>query len=187
MVSRASVSADWLRKGLMVDDLTILRNLLADSSTYDIRTAQLEKSLFEKTYNLKSISTDSYSSEEVKHALGQEIMTQEVRKNKQDLKVEGVLLPDQVASLLPINLTPSESTSLSYTLSRIIMEDVPSDLHWTFNPTGLDPLSSALLSLYSLSRLSDDKLDWLLSIWSWKANELKVELLKLMQLLGTKE
>lgn len=180
MVSRASVSADWLRKGLMVDDLTILRNLLADSSTYDIRTAQLEKSLFEKTYNLKSISTDSYSSEEVKHALGQEIMTQEVRKNKQDLKVEGVLLPDQVASLLPINLTPSESTSLSYTLSRIIMEDVPSDLHWTFNPTGLDPLSSALLSLYSLSRLSDDKLDWLLSIWSWKANELKVELLKLI-------
>ncbi|MFW9806707.1 MAG: hypothetical protein ACFFFK_08270, partial [Candidatus Thorarchaeota archaeon] len=73
-----------------------------------------------------------------------------------------------------------ELTSLSYTLSRIIMEDVPSDLHWTFAPTGLDPLSSAMLSLYSISRLSDDKLDWLLSIWSWKANELKVEILKLI-------
>ncbi|MFW9807578.1 MAG: hypothetical protein ACFFFK_12690, partial [Candidatus Thorarchaeota archaeon] len=94
MASRASVSVDWLRKGLMIDDLTILRNLLADSSTYDIRTAQLDKPLFERTYNLKSTSIDLYSADEVKRALGQEAMTQEVRKNKQDLKVEGVLLPD---------------------------------------------------------------------------------------------
>ena len=45
MGTRAEVTVDWLRKGRMVEDLTILRNLIADSSAWAVETATLDESL----------------------------------------------------------------------------------------------------------------------------------------------
>ena len=58
MGKRAIVTVDWLRKGRMVEDLTILRNLIADSSAWKVETAELDETLFESTFGLQPLPNE---------------------------------------------------------------------------------------------------------------------------------
>jgi hypothetical protein len=175
MGKRAEVTVDWLRKGRMVEDLTILRYLIADSSAWKVETAKLNTALFESTFGLDPLPDRPSTVVAINSAIGQNEVTERVTTKMRPLIPLGSKVRSQVKSLFPKNLSPSEAATLSYVFSRFVLEDTPKDIDWPLVPTGLDALSAALFTIYNVSTLIGEENPWLLPLWSMKVEEHRLE------------
>ena len=175
MGKRAVVTVDWLRKGRMVDDLTILRNLVADSSAWKVETATLDESLFEQSFGLRPLPNEASTGVAINRAIGHEEVTDKITTNMRPLVPIGPTLRSQVSSLFPANLSLSEIDILSYVFSRFVLEDTPKDTEWPIVPEGLDSLSAALFTINMVSHLIGRETPWLLHLWQMKVKELRME------------
>jgi hypothetical protein len=175
MEKRAEVTVDWLRKGRMIEDLTILRYLIADSSAWKVETAKLDEGLFERTFGLKPLPSERSSGVAINRALGYEEVTEKVTTKMRPLIPYGSKIQLQVSSLFPANLNKSEKDTLSYVFSRFVLEDTPKDIDWPLVPEGLDSLSAALFTINIVSHLIGGETPWLLPLWSMKVEEFRLE------------
>ncbi|MHA2395932.1 MAG: hypothetical protein ACXAC0_04445 [Candidatus Thorarchaeota archaeon] len=174
MGKRAIVSVDWLRKGRMVEDLTILRNLIADSSAWKVETAKLDEMLFEGTFGLQPLPQEPSTGVAINRAIGHEEVTDKMTTKMRPLIPFGDTVKEQVASLFPDNLTETEEDTLAYVFSRFVLEDTPKDIEWPLVPEGLDSLSAALFTINIVSRLIGGENPWLLPLWSMKVEEYRI-------------
>ena len=175
MGKRAIVTVDWLKKGRMVEDLAILRNLIADSSAWKVETAKLDEMLFERTFNLQPLPNAPSTGVAINRAIRHEEVTEKVTTKMRPLIPFGPNVRSQVKSLFPSNLRSSEADTLSYVFSRFVQEDTPNDIEWPLVPKGLDSLSAALFTIDIVSTLIGGKNPWLLPLWSMKVEELRLE------------
>jgi hypothetical protein len=188
MGKRAAVSVGWLRKGRMVEDLTILRNLIADSSAWEVETATLDETLFEKTFDLRSLPGDTFSREAINKAIGYESIKVNDELPVEFLEPSSEEIRSQVESLLPKNLNSEERKIFSYTFTRFVVQDTPKDIEWPLVPDGLDSLSAALFTINSVSRLIGAETPWLLPLWLYKIEEHRSECLqKILSSLETED
>ncbi len=178
MGQRAEVTIDWLRKGRMVEDLTILRYLIADSSAWKLETAKLDTTLFESTFGLQPLPNRPSTNVAINRAIGQDEVTEKITTKMRPLIPLGSTVRSQVKSLFPKNLGSSEASKLSYVFSRFVLEDTPKDIDWPLVPTGLDSLSAALFTINNVSTLIGGENPWLLPLWSMKVEELRLECLQ---------
>jgi hypothetical protein len=174
MGKRAIVTVDWLRKGRMVEDLTILRNLIADSSAWKVETAELDETLFESTFGLQPLPSEPSTGVAINRVLGHEEVTDKVTTKMRPLIPLGQTIQKQVESLFPKNLSRTEVDALSYVFSRFVLEDTPKDIDWPLVPEGLDSLSAALFTINIISRLIGGENPWLLPLWSMKVEEHRI-------------
>jgi hypothetical protein len=178
MGKRVVVTVDWLRKGRMVDDLTILRDLITDSSEWNLETATLDESLFERRFGLTPLPKRPSTEAALNRALGYGEVTEEVTTKMRPLSPVGTTVLRQVKSLFPKNLSKSEEKSLSYVFSRFVLEDTPKDTDWPLVPEGLDSLSSALFTIKMVSNIIDGEIPWLPYLWSMKVEEYRLDSLQ---------
>jgi len=164
-----------------IHDLNILRQVIICSSPWNIDTANLDEALFEKTYKLPPLSDRVVSPMLLNRALNYDRVMEEITTRMRPLKPEGKTLRDQVQSLLPKKLRESdaedefERRSLSYVFSRIVRERVPREKKWPVVMTGLDTLASAILSIFNISRIVNQQVPWLYSLWYYKVEQAKIE------------
>ncbi|NHI88149.1 MAG: hypothetical protein EAX87_01430 [Candidatus Thorarchaeota archaeon] len=173
MANRARVTVDWLRKGRMVEDLSILRHLIADSSAWDVENAILDEDRFEEVFNLRKLPDSTSSQASLIRTLGYD----RVPYTLGPMKPFGSTLRKQVSSLFPSNLNSMEKDVFSYAFARFVLDDVPSDLEWPLVPEGLDSLSAALFTLHYVSRLIGEETAWLVPLWTIKVEEWRVDCL----------
>jgi hypothetical protein len=159
----------------MVEDLTILRNLIADSSAWEIQTAHLDESLFERTFNLQPLPKKPSTRVAINRALGHDEVTEKITTKMRPLIPMGRRLKDQVASLFPSNVSETEESTLSYVFSRFVLEETPKDTNWPLVPDGLDSLSAALFTINIVSRFIGRENPWLLPLWSIKVEEYQLD------------
>ncbi|MHA2323285.1 MAG: hypothetical protein ACXACG_16765 [Candidatus Thorarchaeota archaeon] len=178
MALKLPITIEWLRKGRRVEDVKILRKIIADSSDWNASSAQLSEKLFEEKIGISPLPRTPLDPAIINDILGQDSVTELVRLNKNNITPSGSKLLTQIASLLPSNLTSSEMKSLSYILSRIINDEVLSSFKWPFVPKGLDSLSAALYTINIITQVTGNKVHWLLPIWSLKATDFKLETLR---------
>jgi hypothetical protein len=165
---------DWIRNR-KVHDLNILRQLIIDSTPWKLDTAKLDETLFEATYHLKPLPSHEATKDTLNRALNYDKVMDEITTRGRPLKLEGDTVKEQVRSLLPGRLAKSERESLSYALSRIAIEDLPRKNRWPIVMTGLDSLTAAILSIYNVSRIVDQKVAWLYGLWFYKVEQIKIE------------
>jgi hypothetical protein len=165
---------DWIRNR-KVHDLNILRQLIIDSTPWKLDTAKLDETLFEATYHLKPLPPYEATKDTLNRALNYDKVMDEITTRGRPLKLEGDTVKEQVRSLLPRKLAKSERESLSYALSRIAIEDLPRKNRWPVVMTGLDSLTAAILSIYNVSRIVDQKVAWLYGLWFYKVEQIKIE------------
>ena len=178
MTLKPPVTIEWLRKGRRVEDLKILRRLIDASSEWKVDSGQLSENLFEENTGVNALPETPLDPSIINDILGQDSVTKIVRKNKNNITPSGSKLLKQVESLLPSNLTSLEMKSVSYILSRIINDEVTSSFKWPVVPIGLDSLSAALYTINIITQVTGNKVCWLLPIWSLKADEFKLEILR---------
>lgn len=159
----------------MVEDLTILRNLIADSSAWNIETAKLDETLFERTFGLQPLPREPSSGVAIDRVIGHEEVTDKITTKMRPLIPIGDSLREQVASLFPGNLSKEEKSTLSYVFSRFVLEDTPKDVDWPLVPKGLDSLSAALFTINIVSRFIGGENLWLLPLWSMKVEEHRLD------------
>lgn len=171
---------DWMKGSRRVHDLNILRQVIIDSSPWKIDTAKLDEALFERTYKLAPIPDRVVSPMLLNRALNYNRVMDEITTRMRPLKPEGKTLREQVQSLLPKKLRDSdvkeedERRSLSYVFSRIVRERVPREKKWPAIMTGLDTLASAILSIFNISRIVNQQVPWLYSLWYYKVEQVKI-------------
>jgi hypothetical protein len=175
MGKRAVVTIDWLRKGRMVEDLTILRNLIADSSAWKIEAAKLDERLFESTFNLQPLSNEPSTRVIINRAIGHDEVTEKITTRMRPLIPIGHTIKEQVDSLLPRNLSKIEKSTMSYVFARFVLEDTPKDIDWPLVPKGLDSLSAALFTINIVSNFIGEENPWLLPLWSMKVEEHRLD------------
>jgi len=175
--SGKSTTTEWLRESRTTHDANILRRLISKTFHWQINESELNSSLFEKTYGLKSIPKTAVSNEMLNRALGFEKIRDEIKISIRKVQPRGKSLIAQIKSLLP-NLPDIEVESLSYVFSRIVSERIPKETRWPFVPKGLDALTAALLNLYIISSTVNQKVPWLLTLWKLKIKEVKVAALE---------
>ena len=178
MTLKPPVTIEWLRKGRRVEDLKILRRLIDASSEWKVDSGQLSENLFEENTGVNALPETPLDPSIINDILGQDSVTKIVRKNKNNITPSGSKLLKQVESLLPSNLTSLEMKSVSYILSRIITDEIISSFKWPVVPIGLDSLSAALYTINIITQVTGNKVRWLLPIWSLKADEFKLEILR---------
>ncbi|MGY5863149.1 MAG: hypothetical protein RTV41_00950 [Candidatus Thorarchaeota archaeon] len=178
MALNSPVTIDWLRKGRRVEDMKILRKLIVDSSEWKVDNGQLSRKLFEKKVGITVVPGTPLDSTTINRILGQDSVTEIVRINKNNITPKGSKLREQVESLLPSNLVESETNSLSYILSRIVNDEILFSFKWPVVPEGLDSLSAALYTINIITQVTGNSVRWLLPIWSLKADEFKLEILR---------
>jgi hypothetical protein len=159
----------------MVEDLTILRNLISDSSAWKIQTAKLDESLFERMFNLQPLPNEPSTGVAINRALGHDEVTDKITTKMRPLIPMGRKLKDQVASLFPSNISETDESTLSYVFSRFVLEETPKDTDWPLVPDGLDSLSAALFTINIVSRFIGKENPWLLPLWSMKVEEYRLE------------
>ena len=175
MGKRAVVSIDWLRKGRMVEDLTILRNIIADSSAWDVETANLDEELFQSRFNLQPLPEEPSTNIAINNAIGYEEVTEKITSKMSPLIPLGDTIRDQVSSLFPANMSSLEVKLLTHVFSRFVLEDTPTDTDWPLVPEGLDSVSAALFTINIVSRLAGRGNPWLLPLWSMKVKEFRLQ------------
>jgi len=156
-VGEPSVTLDWLRRRPApssegkFSDLVAFRKLLSPS--------ELDMGLFENTYGLKPVPTAPVPVEKI-----------ESRLNLSDLDGRPIrsTFQEQVSSLLPGPEVISDydrlHQSLTYLLSRVIIDRFPKKTDWALDAKGLDPLTAALFFLNDLARFAGQSIDWVKEI-----------------------
>jgi hypothetical protein len=157
----------------MVEDLSILRHLIADSSDWHVENATLDEARFEEVFNLRNLPDSTSSQASLIRTLGYD----RVPYTLGPMKPFGSTLRKQVSSLFPSNLNSMEKDIFSYAFARFVLDDVPSDLEWPLVPEGLDSLSAALFTLHYVSRLIGEETAWLVPLWTIKVEERRVDCL----------
>lgn len=173
MANRARITVDWLRKGRMVEDLSILRHLIADSSAWDVENAILDEVRFEEAFNLRELPESISSQASLRRTLGYDCVPYTLGP----MRPFGLTLRNQVSSLFPSNLNSVENEVFSYAFARFVLNDVPNDLEWPLVPEGLDSLSAALFTLHYVSRLIGEEAAWLVPLWTVKVEEQRIDCL----------
>ena len=171
MANRAKITADWLRKGRMIDDLNILRDLISDSSEWKIENAVLDENRFQEVFNLQPLPDSTSNEASLVKVLGYDHVPYALGP----MKPFGQTLRKQVSSLFPPNLSKMERNVFTYAFSRFIIDDIPSDIEWPLVPEGLDSLSAALFTLHFISRLIGEKAAWLVPLWTVKIEEQRID------------
>ena len=181
MVVNGQSYLKWVKSSRRIHDLNILRQVIINSSTWKIDTANLDEVLFEETYRLPPLPDKVVSPLVLNRALNYDKVMDEITTRMRPLKPEGKTLRDQVQSLLPKTLRESdmedeiERRSLSYIFSRIVREHVPREKKWPVVMTGLDTLASAILSIFNISRIVNQQVPWLYSLWYYKVEQVKIK------------
>ncbi len=171
-------TSEWLKGSRRTHDIHILKRLIVESSSWKSETSPLDKSLFEKTYDLKPIPKAAVSSDMLNRSLGYERVMDEITSRMRKVQPSGDSLEEQIKSLLPKDLPASEVESFCYAFSRIVLERIPMETRWEIVPIGLDALSAALLHLYIISNAVRQKIPWLLTIWKLMLKEVKIDAMK---------
>ena len=171
-------TSEWLKGNRRTHDIHILKRLIVESSSWKSETSPLDKSLFEKTYDLKPIPKAVVSAEMLNRSLSYERVMDEITSKMRKVQPSGDNLEEQIKSLLPRDLPASEVESICYAFSRIVLERIPKETRWEIVPIGLDALSAALLYLYIISNAVRQKIPWLLTIWKLKIKEVKIDAMK---------
>ncbi|MHA1613894.1 MAG: hypothetical protein ACTSYJ_03550 [Candidatus Thorarchaeota archaeon] len=171
-------TSEWLKGSRRTHDIHILKQLIVESSSWKSETSPLDKSLFEKTYDLKPIPKSTVSADMLNRGLGYERVMDEITSKMRKVQPSGDSLEEQIKSLLPRDLPASEVESICYAFSRIVLERIPKETRWKIVPIGLDALTAALLYLYIISTAVRQKVPWLLTIWKLKLKEVKIDALK---------
>lgn len=181
MVVNKQSYLDWMKGSKRIHDLNILRHVIFDSSPWKIDTAKLDEVLFEKTYGLQPLPNKTVSPMLLNRALNYDRVMDEITTRMRPLKPEGKTVRDQVLSLLPTKLREyegedeDERKSISYALSRIVVERIPREKKWPVVMTGLDILAAAILSIFNVSRIVNQQVPWLYCLWYYKVEQAKVE------------
>jgi hypothetical protein len=81
---------------------------------------------------------------------------------------------DQIRSILPKKLNKYEKDTLSYALSRIVIERIPRLKKLPVVMIGLDTLTAAILSIYNISKIVNQRVAWLYSLWFYKIEQIKI-------------
>jgi len=165
---------DWT-KNRRAHDLNILRQLIINSSSWKVDIAKLDEALFEKTYHLKALSNKAVTPLLLDKALNYDRVMVEITTRMRPIRPIGTTVREQVRSLLPKKLGKNERESLSYALSRIVVERVPREKKWPVVMIGLDSLTAAILSIYNISRIVNQQVPWLFSLWFYKIEQIKIE------------
>jgi hypothetical protein len=170
MVNRAKITVDWLRKGRMIDDLNILRDLISDSSVWEIESSILDETRFQEVFNLQPLPDSTSNEASLVKVLGYDRVPYALGP----MRPLGQTLRMQVSSLFPPNLSKMERDVFTYAFSRFIIDDIPSDIEWPLVPEGLDSLSAALFTLHFVSRLIGEEAAWLVPLWTVKIEEQRI-------------
>jgi hypothetical protein len=179
MVYRAKITADWLRKGRMIDDLTILRHLIADSTSWNIDTAKLDQELFQREFDLPPLPKKTVSNDTIDRTIGYEQLYPETDRTLLVPPIPfGNSVESQVASLLPSTLSEEEREIFSYVFSRFVVEETPSENEWPLVPKGLDSLSAALFTIYNISHLVEGTNLWLKPLWQLRVEQYQLSCLQ---------
>ena len=183
--------------------MNILRHIIIDSSPWKTDSAKRDEALFEKTFGLSPLPETAVTPILLNKALNYERVMDELTTRMRPLKPTGETLREQVKALLPSSLgrqakkemgedeteeetvakeaekkeESEEVRALSYALSRIVIERVPKAAEWSVVMPGLDSLTAAILSIYIISRIVDQNVPWLYSLWSYVIDEVKIEAL----------
>lgn len=192
-----------MKRSRRTSDLNILRHIIMDSSSWKTDSGRLDETLFEKTFHLSPLPDTAVTPASLNKPLNYEKVMDEITTRMRPLKPTGGTLREQVKSLLPKSFgkqakeemgeeeteegtgaevaeekeESEEANSFSYALSRIVTEHVPSAADWSAVMPGLDSLSAAILSVYFISRIVDQSVPWLYSLWSYMMEEVKIEVL----------
>lgn len=174
----------WLKESRKSPDLQILRKLIINSDEWKSETSTLDETLFEKSFNLPPLPILTVSDAVLDRALSFERVMDEITTRLRPLRPKGKNLREQIYSLLPKGLEKEEIRSLTYALSRIVLEKIPRESRWPVVPPGLDTLSAAIITIYLISEAVEQKVSWLYTLWSYKIEQAKIdELDKILGLL----
>ncbi|RDE12457.1 MAG: hypothetical protein C4K48_10005 [Candidatus Thorarchaeota archaeon] len=194
---------EWMKRSRRTSDLNTLRHIVLDSSSWKTDSGRLDETLFEKTFCLSPLPNRAVTPMLLNKALNYERVIDEITTRMRPLKPIGETLREQVKSLLPKtfgrkakevkeeentdeeavsevaeeNEESEEAESLTYALSRIVTEHVPRAAEWSVVMPGLDSLSAAILSIYFISRIVDQSVPWLYSLWVYMMEEVKIDAL----------
>lgn len=170
-----------LKQSRRTHDLSMLKDLIDDRTI----GKKLDECQFEESFKLEPLPTEytiSYS--KLDHSLN-------YKKVKQDLPAlrpfftseDGVLnnidIRELIDTLLPESKNDkNQKKSLSYALSRVVIDKVPKLTELSIVNPGLDTLSAAFFSLYSISRTIEQQVSWLHYIWHKEVNKVYIESLQ---------
>ena len=175
MAKHAKITIDWLRKGLEVDDVLVLRRLVTDHMPWLEKGLDIQ--LFEQTYGLASLPKEHFPVKRF-DSLGLDLVNSEITEWNPQIIPNGDRLREQVESVLPQSLDQEELESISYALSRILLDDMPLLVATDIPPQGLDTISSSLMGLFLMAKSVDQSVPWLLLIWRISIINLKLRKLR---------
>lgn len=185
---RKASTAEWLESSGAMHDAAFLRKLILDTHQVDDENLPLDTSKFEKTYRLGAVPKKPLSTGIIESALGldqQKAIDIQIPMSKK--RPIGDELTLQIQSLLPDTITVNERKSLTYSLCRIATQRLPRKIRWPILAVGLDSLTAAILRLFIISKAIDQKIPWIVAIWSWKIRDAKIEALEsILQILSQK-
>lgn len=198
---------EWLKQDRRTNDQNILKMLITGYATLKLPGENLNKALFEKTFKLNPLPLEPTTLKILNEVLNYRKGEQTVEPTTLE-KINRLLLSDkvrhattfreQVESLLPrmmsiqedieketedernIDRRKKERESLTYALSRIVVDKVPTLTDLSIESPGLDGLSAAILTLYSISQVVSHQVPWLFNIWDLEIRKAKVKALKLI-------
>lgn len=170
--------SEWLQSSRRISDGNIVRILISESSEWKIETQKLDRVLFEKTYGLGGVPKNAVLTDNLERILGyeQEFIGSSIPMSKRE--PSGDELASQIESLLPNNVSETESESIVYALCRIVTDRLPKDKRWSIVPVGLDALSASLVNLHIISKAVNQRIPWMTAIWESKIKEAKIAALE---------
>ncbi len=180
----------WLKQSRKTHDQNILKMLITGYKSWRVKGENLSESKFEKSFKLKPLPMEFTISlltldsildfSKVENDLSVRPFFIEGERTLNNINIRELL-----NSLLPKNPKTEgnvddreEKKSLSYVLSRIVIDKIPKVTELSIVNPGLDTLGAAILSLYSISRATNQPISWLFHIWYREVNRVRIESLQ---------
>lgn len=182
---------EWLKQSRRTHDQNMLKMLITGHKTWRVIGEKLNELKFEKAFKLKPLPQQyTITLQTLNRILNYEVVEDELkrplfRRNKDTLS--DINIRELIESILPNKMTTDsygeiqrEQDSLSYALSRIVIDKVPKMTKLsTVNP-GLDTLSSAILTLFSIAQVTEQQIPWLYYIWNRELNNIRIDSLEII-------
>jgi hypothetical protein len=154
------LSAEELIRSIEPSDSILVRTLAW------LENRMLDRTLFEQAYGLAPLELGPLPEKTIDGALNYGSVHKHVAGRDTPLKPIGDTLHEQIDSLLPQSLAGSLREPLLYVLSRIVSGQLPKEGKWPLKQRGLDPISTALMTIHLVSRTVGQPLSWLVAIWT---------------------
>ena len=182
---------EWLKQSRRTHDQNMLKMLITGYKTWHVLGEKLNELKFERAFKLKPLPQQyTITLQTLNRILNYEAVEDELKRplfRKSNDTLSDINIREVIESLLPDNMTTDshgeiqrDRDSLSYTISRIVIDKIPKITKLSMVNPGLDTLSSAILTLFSVARVTDQQIPWLYYIWNRELNNIRIDSLEII-------